>query len=64
MDLIDEVEQIDEILQELTAEASQRNKGMAKLPSTLKRHHTALASMVSLTRRRAAARVAARNSIM
>ena len=27
MDLIDEVEQIDEILQELTAEASQRNKG-------------------------------------
>ena len=61
----DEVEQIDEILHELTAEASQRNKGMAKLPSTLKRHHTALASMVSLTRRGGRQRASLlRNSIM
>ena len=65
MDLIDEVEQIDEILQELTAEASQRNKGMAKLPSTLKRHQTALTSLVSLTRRGGRQRASLlRNSIM
>ena len=60
-----EVEQIDEILQELTAEASQRNKGMAKLPSTLKRHQTALTSLVSLTRRGGRQRASLlRNSIM